>query len=294
MKASFSAIKNWSPGKKFGLILLIALFLLTAVVDQSVFAQDDVAELGIFKSQQAAPGTLIRVPVSVRNVSNAYGVDFILEFDPAILQVEDADPNTNGVQAQLGNFLDPGLLLFNSADNDAGTYRFAMSQVNPSEPKSGEGDVVIITFRALAAGESGLEINYVMLGDREGMEIPSTGVNSTLSISESAPTQAVTYEVVDSTTVIMVNTFTPTPTLTPTPLPTSTPKPTLTGMPIVVTDEGNDDVSEGSGASYWLVKNWWVVLVLLGVVIALVVKYLAAKKAVLNKEEKNDENQMEQ
>ena len=294
MKASFSAIKNWSPGKKFGLILLIALFLLTAVVDQPVFAQDDVAELGLFESQQAAPGTLIQVPVSVRNVSNAYGVDFILEFDPAILQVEDADPNTSGVQALLGNFLDPGLLLFNNADNNAGTYRFAMSQVNPSEPKSGEGDVVIITFKALAAGESGLEISYVMFGDREGMEIPSTGVNSTLLISESAPTQAVTYEVVDSTAVIMVNTFTPTPTLTPTPLPTSTPKPTLTGTPVVVTDEGNDDVSEGSGASYWLVKNWWVVLVLLGVVIALVVKYLTAKKAVINKEEKNDENQMEQ
>ena len=64
-------------------------------------------------------------------------LDLALTFDPNVVEVVDADPNQAGVQAALGTFLDSGFVVLNAADNVTGTLRFAMTQLNPSQPKSG-------------------------------------------------------------------------------------------------------------------------------------------------------------
>ncbi len=251
--------------------ILIALFLSGSIFG-STFAQSSPAEVGVFDSYEVAPGATVQVPVSIRGVDGLYGVDFTLTFDPDRVQVEDADAAMEGVQAALGNFLDPGLLLFNIADNQAGTLHFTMAQYNPSEAKSGSGILLVITFTGIAPGESPLTMSAVSLSNREGEEIPSRGVNSSLVINEGAPTQAATFPVVlQPTGLVVLKTFTPTPTYTP--VPTATPQPTSTSALSATDTSGEALTQQGETSSSnatstpFLVRNWWLVLLLLLVVI---------------------------
>lgn len=271
--------------------ITLFLFLIAGFIIYPASAQSVAAEVGFFEPLEAAPGSLFQVPVSIRNVTDLYGLDFILEFDPRVVQIVDADPADEGVQAAIGDFLDPGLLLYNDADNEAGTYRFAMSQVNPSEPKSGEGNVIIITFDVAGEGETTLEMSYLKLGSREGIEIPSTGVDGSIVVNDNAPAQSVTYQVVDATSIIAVQTFTPTPTATP--VPTNTPLPTSTSTPKAETLEGSSNTGEANGGnsevSYWLVKNWWILVGLLAVVVAMAAYLVKIDRKNTKEEEIKDE-----
>lgn len=259
-----------SPCKSFFTVFLSGCLLFSLVT--IVHAQEGTAELGVFETVQVAPGSVVQLPVSVRNVQDLYGVDFTLDFDPTKVQVEDADPLTPGIQAALGEFLDPGLLLFNIADNEKGTLRFTMSQYNPSEPKSGSGILLVISFVGKAEGESVLNITNITLSTRDGVEIPSQGVNSTLLVSPGASTQVATYPVAEVTGMIIINTYTPTP--LPTKGPTATPTPTVikaiaqeSPTDTIVPESNAKTMENSSGTGYFLVNNWWIVLILLVVVI---------------------------
>jgi len=252
------------------LSILTALFF-SASISGYTFAQNAPAEVGVFDSYEVAPGATVQVPVSIRGVEGLYGVDVTLTFDPARVQVQDADAAMEGVQAALGNFLDPGLLLFNIVDNQAGTVRFTMAQYNPSEPKSGSGILLVITFSGVTPGESPLTVSAVSLSNREGEEIPSQGVNGSLVVNEGAPTQAATFPVVlQPTGLVVLKTFTPTPTYAP--VPTATPQPTSTPVLSAPASSGQEltaqsETSPTNAASTpFLVRNWWIVLLLLLVV----------------------------
>src|SRR5512136_2216475 len=57
-------------------------------------------------SSAVQPGATVTVEVQVRDVSDLYAVDLQLAFDPALLEVLDADGDTaNGTQITAGNFL---------------------------------------------------------------------------------------------------------------------------------------------------------------------------------------------
>jgi len=251
-------------------LTIIVLFLISSTTN----AQTTPAEVGVFEPFQVSPGSTIQVPVSIRGVKELYGVDFTLEFDSNLLQVVDADPVMEGVQAGLGDFLDPGLLLFNIVDNQAGTIRFTMAQYNPSEAKSGSGNLVVVTFEGVALGESPLEISAVSLATREGEEIESIGVSGSLVVSQDASTQAVTYTVLKQPTGLMViKTETPAPVLTPSPSATLTSIISITEQ----VDEMNSNAEETEEINVreqgtdvpFLVSNWWLLLVMLLVVITI-------------------------
>lgn len=258
--------------KDISILLLAFTLCMFLFTPPDVYAQGEIAELGIVNPLQVAPGELVQVPIIVRNVQDLYGVDFTLEFDSSVVQVEDSDPASPGIQSALGDFLDPGLLLTNSADNQAGNFQFVMSQYNPSEPKTGEGIIVVITFKGISEGDSTLNISFVQLASREGVEIPSDGLNSLITVETGAPTQEATYPVQEPTGLVVVDlsTFTPTPTNTLIPTATvvlqSTPNPVTLESPA---DEGKNQVSENQEdiPDYWLVKNWWIVVVLILLVI---------------------------
>lgn len=295
----FFSIKTRLP--ELFLILLLSLSLTS-----QANAQTTTAEVGIFETQQVAPDETLQVPVSVRNVTDLYGLDVIIEFDPAIIQVEDSDPSRTGVQVSLGTFLEPGLLLFNTVDNEQGTIHFAMSQVNPSEAKSGQGVLLVITFSGVTAGESPLEVTELMLGTREGVEINSQGVNSSITVSAGVPAQAVTYPVADVGSMIVVNTLAPTPlpSTTNTPLPITTPTPSITEAALTPTrlvsaepaiqeaapgDNQNPakmTPEQSNQAVYFLVQNWWILVILLVAVIAAGLYYYKIKQPAEAKEEK--------
>jgi len=268
--------------KRFLTILTFIFCLFIATQGQPVNAQTSVAQLGVFDSAQVAPGETIQLLIQVKNVQDLYGVDFTLSFDPAIVQVKDMDTSQAGIQASLGGFLDPGLLLYNLADNADGFYRFAMTQVNPSIPKSGDGTIVVITFIGIKEGETDLVIQNAELASSTAEKILVEGVKAKLMVIKGAPTQAATMGITQATGLIILNTYTPTPTPAATLEATAFSLPTATILPIGNDETDADAVASGilapTGSEYWLVEHWWIILVLGLLVIGAAVYFYIIKK----------------
>jgi len=252
-------------------LFLIVVIIFCSMMLQPALAQGN-AEVGVFEPITTAPGSRIEVPIEIRGVQDLYAFDLEMQFDPAVFDVEDADPSMAGIQTGLGTFLDAGLLLFNDVNPETGLVRFAMSQMNPSEGKSGDGILLVLYLSAKTTGESTLTVNSITLSDRGGIEIPSSGVEAVITVLEDvAAVTSTSIPVQDPTNIIIIPTLAPTPTPTKTLVPTETPIPTATAMPEPTgtqkpaggdTEPSSSDVSgevEEEGGP-WLVENWWIIV----------------------------------
>lgn len=141
-------------------------------------------------------GLTAAVAVRVENVERLYGLDIRLAFDPAAVEVVDADPAAPGIQVRPGDLLSLDMVARNTADNTAGTVWFAMTQVNPSPEVSGSGIAFSVTFRGRREGaKSPLAVTYARLASRDGRELPATTAGAELRVvaataSPATPTPA--------------------------------------------------------------------------------------------------------
>ncbi|MBN1937520.1 MAG: hypothetical protein JW934_22875 [Anaerolineae bacterium] len=143
----------------------------------------------------------------VDDVTNLYGYQANLQFDPALLQVVDADAVMPDVQVEvLNTFLQPDMLMTNVVNNAAGTIMCTVMQMAPTPSANGSGDLLAITFEGLAEGLSDISFVDLNLFDDLGAPIATTLVPAQIEVGASMPT--------------------PTPTV-PGPTPTVTPTPTL-------------------------------------------------------------------
>lgn len=192
------------------LTCLASLLVLSPVVAQETTP----VELHISPAAaQVGVAQTVDLGIEVVEVEGLYGFDVRLSFDPLIAEVVDADPNTAGVQVALGTFLDPGFVVRNAVDNSAGTVEFAMTQLNPSEPKSGTGMLLVLKLAGKQAGTStAINLDTALLANRDAIEIPTTLISGQLDVAVATSEQA---------------TSTPIPTQgAGTPLPTLGPEPT--------------------------------------------------------------------
>ena len=175
-------------------------------------------------SLEIEAGSTGAVDILVENVTGLYGVEFEITFDPTVVEVVDADPDSDGVQIQPGDFLSPDWFLDNTVDNDKGTISYALCQWGASQPsQSGDGVLSVITFRGKAVGTSPIHFAHVLLAAKNGMTIQASAEDGQIVISaEPAPAGA--------PTPVPTETRTSTPTATPAP-PTSTPTATPTATP---------------------------------------------------------------
>lgn len=266
--------------KAFIFILVLFSFALAGL--QPVRAQAG-AQVGVLQPLTAVSDVLIEVPIQVVDVTDLYAVDLELTFDPRVATAEDADPASPGVQLGIGSFLDAGLVLYNEVDNQQGIARFVMTQVNPSEPKSGSGIVVVLYLKGVQVGKSALLITNVQLADRTGVEIPSSGVNSTLTVAATGPSVSTTaIPVVNPTAVVWL----PTPALTQASQAILEPQPIIQTSPTVPSESPTQQATqveqkqfipavaadEGTAkpqVTSWLVEHWWIVLIAAGLVAGL-------------------------
>ena len=257
-----------------GLFLLVLL----AAPLQTVSAQAGVeAQGGIYGEYAVPPEGRIEVPVEIRDVTDLYAIDIQITFDPAVVQVEDGDPNMDGVQPALGTFLDAGLTLFNEVDNENGLVRFVMTQANPSEAKSGGGVVLVLYLAGVQVGESDLEVTFLELSTRAGEAIPVEPVSGQVVVSADAVTSdPASIPVQDSSGLVLI------PTVIPTPVPTESDDAPASGADEGMGDENGDQQSgevenqaEGANPSgeqnggFSLLEYWWIVLIVVGLVIGL-------------------------
>ena len=123
-------------------------------------------------SEVALATTTCVVDIRIENVTDLYGAEVCLTFAPALLEVVDTDPDTEGVQIQPGTFLGPDSTVWeNLVDQEAGEIYF--SQEVAGEPVSGSGVLAAITFQGKAIGTSDLNFDEdcVFLYDYDGEQI---------------------------------------------------------------------------------------------------------------------------
>ncbi|MBN1430748.1 MAG: hypothetical protein JXB07_20430 [Anaerolineae bacterium] len=131
-------------------------------------------------------GQEFTVDVLIENAPEVYGIDVQLGFDPAVLQVVDADQSANGIQLADGTFFDASQSYFleNTADNTNGTIDLAMTLLNPAPPAKGDGLLARVTFKAVSAGHTTIAIRDGLFGTRTGETIAPQFENNETSASD--------------------------------------------------------------------------------------------------------------
>lgn len=143
-------------------------------------------------------GDTTTVEVRISDATDLFAAEILLEFNPALLEVVDADTSEGapGIQIAPGTFPDPndGFMAANQVDNTTGTILYAVTLLSPSLPVSGSGPLAYITFRGKAAGDSVLAFQRVLLSNQEAMEIPVAANDGVVHIEPSGPTPTPTKE----------------------------------------------------------------------------------------------------
>lgn len=135
-------------------------------------------------SLEIGAGKSSTVDILVEDVTDLYGFEFEITFDPAVLEVVDADPGKEGVQIGAGDFLSPDWTLENTVDNDNGTIAYALCQLNPSPPQSGDGVLATIIWRGKVMGTSPITFTHVLLAGRDGIPIPADTQDGQITVEE--------------------------------------------------------------------------------------------------------------
>ncbi len=197
---SKNRIPTRSPSKRavlgwLGLGLALCLLLWPA---RSGSTQGEAAlvhpQPGVFNIGQGQVETL---DIWLEKAQDVYGIDVRLTFDPAVVEVVDADADQDGIQMLPGVFPRPNFLMRNEADNQAGTLQYACTQVNPAAPVFGSGVVFSIQWRGKALGrQSPLGIAFVEIANRQGVKLSVRGLSGTLVVVEAqAPTATPTLPI---------------------------------------------------------------------------------------------------
>jgi hypothetical protein len=119
-----------------------------------------------------ALGVTSTVDIRIEDVVGLYGAEILVRYDPAIVQILDADPTITGTQIITGSFPYPDHVAVNSADNVSGTLHLAVTQNAPRPPATGSGLFGRIVFFGLTPGVSPLTFEVCLLSDGDAASIP--------------------------------------------------------------------------------------------------------------------------
>ncbi len=128
-------------------------------------------------------GDTLEVTVEINQVENLMGAEVHLQFDPRYLQIEDAEPETEGVQVMHGEFLQPGFVAINTSDNESGKIDYAIAQMPSYNAVNGSGTLFTMRVRATALGSPNIILTSVVLADASAQQIPTTSRYDTLTIT---------------------------------------------------------------------------------------------------------------
>ncbi len=155
------------------LVLIVTLLMPGAALAQGTVVRVDPASSSMSSGQTAA------VSIKVDNVSNLAAFEVHLSFNPAVLEV---------AQLANGGFIVADFTAQNTFDNAAGTIDYAIAQMN-RPAASGSGTLLVVTFRAKAAGTSSIAYRGVaaaptgvILADANGMAIPASLAPGTVTV----------------------------------------------------------------------------------------------------------------
>ena len=114
------------------------------------------------------------VNILVYDVTDLYGAELQLKYNPAQLQVEDANQRLDGTQIAPGPFLaaEDRFVVTNKVDVDAGMVTFVVTLLNPAPPVSGSGVLGTVAFRIVGGGPPVVEVTKAQLVSSSMVSIP--------------------------------------------------------------------------------------------------------------------------
>ena len=149
------------------------------------------------------------IAIEIREVSDLYAANVHLTFDSSVVAVLDAVPG-GPVSLEVGNMPFPDFVPKNEANNTAGEIWYAVIQLAPRPPASGDGTLARAHIRGLTDGTTVMRFLRHELAVYDGSIIPNS-VGTCLirvGLGDGTPTPV------------------PAPTDTPWPTPTRSPTPT--------------------------------------------------------------------
>jgi PKD repeat protein len=174
--------------EKYLVIMFFLPVMLTLLASSSSLAAVGAADRAIFNDNSIwldGPASLMVGQTYAYQITAAapdiFGGQIDLSFDPTYLQVLD-DSDDAGIQIMPGSCPEPDFVVQNSADNAAGSIRYAATSLAPTVPCDGG---VVATFRVLvlAAGSTSVSFNSAILSDINGKQIPATTVDLGLEMA---------------------------------------------------------------------------------------------------------------
>ncbi len=167
-------------------LVLLLLFITLAAPTTPALAQNTAH---IYLKPVATTANSVTVEVMADNVTDLYGLEFKLKFDPTVMAVVDANAQQTGVQIEAGGLLPAaqGFVVVNQADATAGTIAFAMTLLNPAPAVSGSGSLGRITFNVLKQQPATVEIADIKLVSAALQTIPTQITNFTIGQTNAFP-----------------------------------------------------------------------------------------------------------
>lgn len=128
------------------------------------------------------------IAIHLQDITDMYGIELQLSFNPSLLQVQDDKPGTVGIQIQPGEFPDPQLCFSpqNAADNTVGSIAYAVSLLNPSPTATGSGVLARVRFRAIGAGVSDIIISRAVIVASDSCCLEVTTENGVINVATAA------------------------------------------------------------------------------------------------------------
>jgi hypothetical protein len=119
-----------------------------------------------------AVGETAEVVLSVADVTDLYGVEAHLRFEPTLLQAVESSGEAESAQLEHGGLLKVGFTVVNALDNATGTVDYAIAQMPPSKAVSGSGDLLRFWVRGDGTGVASVQIESIILASAAGESIP--------------------------------------------------------------------------------------------------------------------------
>jgi hypothetical protein len=135
------------------IIATLILFLLPAITSAATLSLSP-------SSQNVNVGDMFSVIVNLDTQGASIdGVDLrYLNYNPAILQLQDGNTSASGVQITPGNLMP--MTLVNSTNTNLGRITFSQATSGGNNKYKGSGVLATLTFKALAAGTVNVSFNY--------------------------------------------------------------------------------------------------------------------------------------
>jgi hypothetical protein len=169
----------------FKIACLPALFLALFVLAPLAQAQNGTR---VYLETVESANGLLTVEVRAENVTDLYGLELHLKYDPALLEIQDSQADQVGVQVEPGTLLpvNQGFVVANQANQGQGTILYALTLLNPAPAVSGGGPIARLTFKVLQDVPATITVEQATLVSSSLQTLSTTTVPLTVGGAQAA------------------------------------------------------------------------------------------------------------